>query len=177
MLTAAKLDDPAEFFHINYPKLYKFIFIRTGAPHGDIEDILQESLVAAWEGWKDFGKKSSMETWIVAIVKHKISDYGRARARSENHAGLAARRAIAQQETVPIPEEILNTVEMRQAVEDALSKLDSDYARLLTLRYLEDWPMGRMATLLGESEVAVESRLARARKAFRLLLSGGSDVV
>jgi RNA polymerase sigma factor (sigma-70 family) len=61
---------------------------------------------------------------------------------------------------------------MRQRVADALERLEDDYARVLILRYLDDLPVRTIAERLRETESAVESRLTRARDAFRKLLGG-----
>ena len=38
------------------------------------EDAVQETLIAAIRGAKDFAGKSSVRTWLVGILKHKIID-------------------------------------------------------------------------------------------------------
>jgi len=61
---------------------------------------------------------------------------------------------------------------MRERVADALDHLDEGYARVLTLRYLDNLAVRDIAERLGETESAIESRLTRARDAFRKLLGG-----
>ena len=55
---------------------------------GLAEDVVQETLVAALEGRAKFSGKSSHRTWLTGILKHKIIDVLRRRAREQP---LAAR--------------------------------------------------------------------------------------
>ena len=41
------------------------------------QDLVQEALVAAIGAYKQFQGKSSMKTWLIAILKRKIVDYYR----------------------------------------------------------------------------------------------------
>jgi len=38
------------------------------------EDVVQDTLIAALEGWHRFAGKSAVRTWLVGILKHKIID-------------------------------------------------------------------------------------------------------
>ena len=51
------------------------------------EDAVQETLIAALQGAKNFAGKSSVRTWLVGILKHKIVDHIR-RARREEPLDL-----------------------------------------------------------------------------------------
>lgn len=45
------------------------------------EDVVQETLLAALEGWDRYAGKSSVKTWLTGILKHKIVDAIRRSAR------------------------------------------------------------------------------------------------
>jgi RNA polymerase sigma-70 factor (ECF subfamily) len=49
------------------------------------EDLVQETLLAAWRGRERFDGRSTRQTWLIGILRHKIADYlrqaGRAQAR------------------------------------------------------------------------------------------------
>jgi RNA polymerase sigma-70 factor (ECF subfamily) len=73
---------------------------------------------------------------------------------------------------VPIPDELVESEEMRERVKWAIDNLHEEHARVLILRYYRAMPVTRIAEQLAESRKATESRLARAREAFRRLLGG-----
>ena len=52
-----------------------------------------------------------------------------------------------------------------QDLKNALASLSPDHREVLVLKYVEELSVGEIATVLSLSEHAVESRLARARKA------------
>ena len=47
------------------------------------EDVVQETLMAAIQGAKNFAGKSSVRTWLVGILKHKIVDLIRRASREQ----------------------------------------------------------------------------------------------
>lgn len=170
MLTPVKTDDLEAFYREIYPRLARFVFARTGAPPLDVEDIVQETILSAWGGRAGFHGDAALETWVWSIARNKSADYLKARSRKERRDLSAVREALARMEDSPIPQDLLETADMREIVESALSRMEEHYARVLVLRYLQDLPVRRIAEELGESESAVESRLTRAREMFRQLL-------
>jgi len=49
-------------------------------------DMVQETLLAAWRGWERFSGNSSVRTWLVGILKHKITDLIRKEIRNRKLA-------------------------------------------------------------------------------------------
>ena len=48
---------------------------------GDVEDVVQDALIAAWNGRAGFRGQSALRTWLVGILNHKIVDLIRERTR------------------------------------------------------------------------------------------------
>jgi RNA polymerase sigma-70 factor (ECF subfamily) len=65
--------------------------------------------------------------------------------------------------------------ETRVAVLDALDGLAADQRLALTYRYLDQLPVREIAEVLGRSEAATASLLARAREAFRVAYGDETD--
>jgi len=167
MLHAVDADLQSSFRDI-YPRIFRFVFSRTGLDPADVDDLVQETLAHGWQRRREFLEQASFETWLLSIARHKIADYWRSRRTRSRAADVAV--AIDRLAQAPVPEDLLRTAEMRERVDSALRRLDDDYARVLTLRYLDDLPVKAIAERLGETESAIESRLTRARDAFRNLL-------
>jgi RNA polymerase sigma-70 factor (TIGR02943 family) len=67
---------PLEWFENHGDMLYRVALVRVGKP--DLaEDLVQETLLAAWQARDSFVGKSSESTWLVAILKRKIIDHFR----------------------------------------------------------------------------------------------------
>jgi len=54
--------------------LFKFAISRMRDEEVAI-DLVQETLLAAWKGHQGFKGQSSVRTWLVGILKHKITDH------------------------------------------------------------------------------------------------------
>jgi len=53
------------------------------------EDVVQEALMAALSGEKDFSGRSALKTWVFAILRNKIIDAIRQRSRTVNISALS----------------------------------------------------------------------------------------
>ncbi len=62
------------------PHLIKFAMVQLrNATYA--EDVVQETLVAALQGAERFAGQSSVRTWLIGILKHKIMDHFRRKSR------------------------------------------------------------------------------------------------
>lgn len=56
--------------------LYNYALMRVGKREW-AEDMVQETLLAALQGWEQFAGNSSERTWLIGILRHKILDFFR----------------------------------------------------------------------------------------------------
>ena len=64
------------------PQLLKYALLQL-RNHAQAEDAVQEALIAAIKGAEGFTGGSSVRTWLIGILKHKIIDYFRKASREE----------------------------------------------------------------------------------------------
>lgn len=62
--------------------LYRFALARI-SDQAVAEDLVQETFLAALHGRKSFKGRSTIKTWLSAILKHKIVDYLRKKSREQ----------------------------------------------------------------------------------------------
>ena len=74
------LADPHEWVARHGDYLYRFVFARTRQAEAS-EEIVQETLLAAWKGRARFSGASSERTWLSGIAKRKVIDWLRKRVR------------------------------------------------------------------------------------------------
>ena len=165
--------DAASFFDDMYPRVFRFVATATGAGPSDIEDLVQETLLEAWRGRDRFRGDAALLTWVLAIAKNRV----RLRRRERGIEGEAERavRAIAALETELLPADLAHGEEMKRSVRRALERIGEPYAEVLVRRYYEGLSIRAIAERMGETEKAVESRLHRAKEAFRDCLKQGVD--
>lgn len=82
MTRSAGTSDKTFEFEKHRPMLLKFAMLQL-RNRAQAEDAVQETLVAAIQGAKNFGGKSSVRTWLVGILKHKIVDLIRRSSREQ----------------------------------------------------------------------------------------------
>jgi RNA polymerase sigma-70 factor (ECF subfamily) len=46
-------------------------------PAGDVEDVLQDSFIAAWKALPAYEGRSEFKTWLIAITQYKLQDHFR----------------------------------------------------------------------------------------------------
>lgn len=74
--TDPKLEDLEE--HLPYLYRYALAQLRDGDA---AQEVVQEALLAAIKGRSQFEGRAAMRSWLTAILKHKIIDFQRSRAR------------------------------------------------------------------------------------------------
>lgn len=147
-------------------KLKKYISQKVG-DENDIEEILQETLISASQSLPTFSGQSSFFTWLCGIANHEIADfYRKKRIKTFLFSHFPFLEEIVSQALGP--EEELLEKEMRKEVKKVLDRMSEGYSLILRLKYYQSLSMEEIAKKLGVTAKAVESRLSRAREAFRI---------
>lgn len=129
-----------------------FAFIRCHALK-EAEDVYQETLLAAWQGFERFRGDAAMKTWLYAIARFKCMDALRR---------MYARREVPQQEApAPAFEE---AAVVQVDLHTALERLKEDDRALMYLVYAQGFLQKEAAEVLGIPEGTVKSRLHTLRK-------------
>ncbi|NIM20117.1 MAG: sigma-70 family RNA polymerase sigma factor [Candidatus Latescibacteria bacterium] len=68
--------DPSSWVELHGDALYRFAILRIKDPHV-AEDLVQETFLSALQGLERFKGGSSLRTWLIGILKHKIIDHFR----------------------------------------------------------------------------------------------------
>ena len=120
----------------------------------DAEDVLQDTCLAAFQGFSGLQNKASFLPWILGIARRKCADWYRAQAKSrlilvDNLPDQAA----------PLPDE--------SAVEETLDALPERDRLMLRLFYHERLSQKEISDQLHIPEGTVKSRMNAARTRFR----------
>ena len=145
--------------------LYQFIASKVERSE-DIEEILQDTWISIMDSLALFNFRSSVLTWAKAIALHEVADFYRKRKiKSIVFSRLPFLENLA---SVALgPELALEKKEVRAEIEATLFSLSEGYRKILRLKYMEGFSMAEIARLLRISVKSVESRLFRARLAFK----------
>lgn len=89
--------DPQQWLQNHGDTLYRYARGRVGRQ--DVaEDLVQETLLAAWQARSSFRGQAQERTWLIGILRHKLVDYFRQTVREENHIGSASLPDTAESE-------------------------------------------------------------------------------
>lgn len=158
-------ENSAQLIYLKYQsRLRKFIGQKVANP-ADVEEILQESLIAAVDCLPLYSGKSTLFTWICGIARHEIADYYR---KKKIKTFLFSRLPWLKDLTNGAlgPEQILLRKELQRKVFKTFKSLSEGYAEVLRLKYYQGLTVAQIAEKLNETAKAIESRLTRARQAF-----------
>ena len=148
--------------------LQRFLLAR-GLPSSLAEELVQETAAQALASQESFRNEAALFTWLCAIARRKVADHFRRQRRAREVASLDGtlreRLVLYSEERLPV--DVVEHEETREFVRQCLSRLNDEHALALQLKYVEGWPVRRIADTLGRSEAAAESLLTRARVQFR----------
>ena len=161
-----------QLFEIYVPRLYRFVWRSMGGDILDVEDVLQETMVAALRTLPRFRGECGLYTWLCAIARHKVQDHIRRQQR--RRARIVPESFDDLNETARPSASLEGTIAQQQALEQALQDLPVDYRIVLTGKYIEGFSVSELAQIVGRSEKSVESLLTRARAALRERLAGAT---
>lgn len=146
------------------PAVYRFGLKMCRDPE-DANDVLQETMLAAARGAREFRGDSSLSTWLYTIAR-SFCIKARRRARVEAEP-LDDEGATEVASTEIGPDEVASDHELADALERAIAALDPMYREVLILRDVEGLTAPEVANVLGIGVDAVKSRLHRARVSVR----------
>jgi RNA polymerase sigma-70 factor (ECF subfamily) len=148
----------------------------------DAEEVAQEAVLKAFSGLPNFRGESKFSTWLLQITynearmklkKARSHLYESIDEQQRNEEGDFWPRDFA--DWRPIPSELLEKSEIRQAVQYAINSLRSIYREVLILRDIQHLSIQETAAILGISEGNVKTRHHRARLLLRDSLAPGID--
>lgn len=152
------------FYHHFKPSIATYIRKKIATPE-DIEEILQDTLLATLEALRDFSFKSSLFTFMCSIANHKIIDfYRKKRIKNIVFSKLADVEPILS--TLLGPENSFDEEMLRQKIRNTFTQLSPKYTIILKLKYVYGYSVEEIAQKLSISFKSAESQLFRARKAF-----------
>ena len=162
-----------EFFKLSAPRLIAFIARRTALDPATLEDIVQSALIKAVRHLASYRGEAALFTWLTEICRNELADEHRKALRRPAHFSLDEPEAthrwggMLHAPDVHEPVSLLQAAAERAEIMKVLDGLPANYALVLEAKYGDGLSVETIARQLGLTEIAVQSMLARARKAFR----------
>lgn len=148
-----------ELYDVALPHVYGYLLTRCGRK-ALAEDLTAETFLAAVHAVREENPPTLSVPWVIGVARHKLADHWRRQARDERSL-----RALV--DDAPPPEDPWDVQLDLVRARETLERLGPHHRAALTLRYLDDLPVPRVAALLERTVHATEALLVRARTAFR----------
>jgi RNA polymerase sigma-70 factor, ECF subfamily len=178
-LEALRAGERAEFARLveTYSGVIYRLAIKMLEDPQDAEDVLQETFMKAYRHISSFDGRSKVSTWLYRIATNEALML--IRRRKNLPVSLDEPLDLQDHEAQPVqivdwcclPEEDLMSSEARSYLDHAINTLSASLRAVFVLREVEGLSTLETAEVLGLSEMAVKTRLSRARMRLRELLS------
>jgi RNA polymerase sigma-70 factor (ECF subfamily) len=164
-------EEPRLTFVQVYETHFPFVWrsaLRLGTPEANVADIVQDTFVVAYRRLPEFESRSSMRTWLFAIVLNVVRAHRRMLLAKQPH--VLKGDPVADIESVADrsdgPDERAEKAEAARFVNAVLESLDDDKRAVFVLAELEQMSAPEIAAALGIPLNTVYSRLRLARQEF-----------
>jgi RNA polymerase sigma-70 factor (ECF subfamily) len=142
--------------------------VRRCTPEADADDVVQESLSAAWRSRHTFDpQRGSFRAWLLAIA---MNECRRAARRRRRHDLVVAALSGHVRHALRVNREAGRADPVGDAVEAAVAGLSARQRLVVNLYYFVDLPVDEVARILGIAPGTVKSSLAEARARLREVL-------
>jgi RNA polymerase sigma-70 factor (ECF subfamily) len=142
----------------------------------EAEDLTQEVFLRIYRARRGYKPRARFSTWLFTIANNLALNHLRGKGRnptvtldgggaSSSQPALPARRQALSREGTPSAQ--MRQVELSDVVREALAVLGEDQKLAVLLNKFEDMSYSEIADVMGRSEAAVKSLLARARNHLR----------
>lgn len=178
--------DPGSWLDEHGDVLYRFALARVRDP-ATAEDLVQDTLLAAWQSRDRYEGRASERTWLAGILKHKIMDHFRRLYRREAPLSLDDEDSAALTKDFDRHDHwdvhggrapkswgdalaAFDRAEFWRAFEDCMEHLPTGTARAFALRELDGWTTEDICKALQISTTNLWVMLHRARTRLRRCL-------
>ena len=145
------------------PQVRRFFLNLTSGDAMLTDDLAQETFIKAYLGLRSFKGLSDFGTWLYRIGYNEFYD----------HVRRTREQATDQWETLADDpgQDSAQSIDASLTVDEALRHLNPTERVVVTLFYIEDQPLKRIASITGMPEGTVKSHLHRAKVHLKQFLS------
>lgn len=123
-----------------------------------VEDVVQDTLLAAWQGAAAFEARAALRTWLTGILQRRLADTLRSARRDPVCTGADGPADADGEDDTPAGAEAIDWIDPARrladrqfvaALEDCLGRLPAPAARLFALRAIDGLDNAQAAAALG----------------------------
>lgn len=130
-------------------------FVRRRIAQHEVDDVVQDTWLAAWNSLRAFNRRSRFKTWLFGIAVNKCRDHYRSRTAAEQRLGEA-------HDEVPYVDSAYRGAEFRAVAKDLLEALPATQREVMELYYLSGFTLAEVAEILERNLNTVKYQFYRA---------------
>ncbi|MGN0498497.1 MAG: RNA polymerase sigma factor [Acutalibacteraceae bacterium] len=124
----------------------------------DAEDIMQDVFLSLLKSNAEFSDSAHIKAWLIKVTVNKCIDF---------------KKSARNRTTVTLDEQSAHYDSEEQGVMDEIFRLPEEERNIIYLYYYEGYTISEIAQILGKKQNTVNSKLQRARKKLKALLTKG----
>jgi RNA polymerase sigma-70 factor (ECF subfamily) len=160
------IKDLGALFRNHYKGMFRVSYRITGS-QSDAEDVLQTVFVRLTPGWEGRDLAPNPRAFLYRAAINASLDVVRRRKRMFSVPLEVVDLESQPKHSAASPEKELVDSELKELLRQAVAKLEGRAATAFVLRYYEGYDNGRIAEILGTSQLVVAVTLHRARTRLR----------
>jgi RNA polymerase sigma-70 factor, ECF subfamily len=142
------------------------------------EELVQETLLAALRGRQSFEGRSTLRTWLYAILKRKVAEHLRQRSRqvlndeqlnrwADQQFTRSGKWKVAPKQWPPDAAELVQNEDFKKVLSECLSRMPQQHAEAVVLADHRNLTLEQISKILGTTTTNVGVILHRTRLALR----------
>jgi RNA polymerase sigma-70 factor (ECF subfamily) len=156
--------------------VYKFVSMKIGDRHPDVDDIVQETLIAAANSIRNLRSEDepAVKSWLLTIARHKIADHFRRAPAGANQPldGLNVAQISAPGQDV---HEVVAERDRARRLREAMRSLSADQEEVLVLRFVLGHSGEEVAAITRRTLGAVKALQHRGLASLKRLLASRQE--
>lgn len=153
-----------------YTQNVRFFLAKRLNDHHEIEDLTQETFVAAYHSLGNYNsEKSNFNSWLQTIAHNKLMSHLR------RYYAITKRDMLLENQILEAADSECPPEELIEKMKQCLSKLPENAQELIQSRYFSTESVMLLAERLGSSENAISSKLFRIRKTLKSCIEGSHE--
>ncbi len=133
-------------------------FLAKRIASADVDDVVQETWLAAWTGLPQFNRRAVFKTWLYAIALNKSRDHAR------KQSFQSTEQTSGEIERIADKRDVFAATDLREAVQLALEELPSAQREVLELYYFAEFTLPEIAEALDRNLNTVKYQFYRAHE-------------
>jgi RNA polymerase sigma-70 factor (ECF subfamily) len=160
-----------DFFDRYYARVYRYCARR--ASQADAEEVAMRTIEQAMRRIETYRGEAALMTWIYQVTRSQLSAFFKREKKHEvlvmvdDDIGIQEELEHMASDLQLTPQKIMETEQHTRLVHLMLDYLPGDYGQMLEWKYIEGYSVEEIAKKLNMTPIAVQSALARSRKAFK----------